>query len=715
MDLAAKNGVSSTQSGISSAQQFESRSAPSQVRATTRTTSSKGLDPEEGKVRPRPPRDTLDTAAESKLDSTLRWGQKVFRSGNLEQAASHVGAIGPEYALGPGDELILTLWGQKEARYELQVDRDGQIFLEVVGQVSLNGQTLRSAESLLRRRLAKAYSGLNSGATQMDLTLGKLRQVRAYVLGDVEQPGSFLLSGNTSVLAALFLAKGPTDLGTERVVEVRRGKDARQIDIYDYLARGIKPSRDILQDGDLVWVPRRGKVVEIRGEVGRPGRYELLEQEGAKDLLQFAGGVNASTAQAKVTVQRIFEGGRRDAVLLPSPTEILAGASAPLRDEDQVHVFAGRDSSNASVTVEGEVRFPGTYPYSPGLTLEQAVQAAGGPSDAAYRWRALITRRLPDGSQGLLHHDLEDGSGPALQPRDQILLRNRYELLQPDSVTLSGAVKEPGNYPWKSGMTVKDLILMGGGFRREAESGRLRLETRIPGDSLSKVEWLHLDSSLKSASADHPIDAGSHLAVPGDSSFRSLDLVEVRGWVARPGRYALTNPQERLSQVIERAGGIRSGGYLEGARLLRGETGGSRIQIQFPEAIGKPGSRDDIPLRGGDTIEIPKRPATVEVRGRVNSPGNIVWEEGRSWKWYIQQAGGLADSSYEDGTYVEYADGSVQTNEEGIERKPNPGSRVTVPFRKPPDPVKLTDVLGALNAVLATVIAGLTIIVLLRK
>jgi len=669
------------------------------------------LTPEQRGDSTKPPRSPFPP----KPDTVFRWGQSIFRAGSPDVAASYAGAVGPDYALGPGDEVILTLWGEKEARYELELDRDGQVAIELVGVVSLNGQNLRSAEALLRKRLTKVYSGLSGGTTQMDVTLGKLKRIRVYVMGDVEKPGSFILSGNTTVLAALFQAHGPNDLGSERQIEVHRGSHMFKVDIYDYLARGRRSSNDILQDGDLVRIPRKGKVIAIRGEIGRPGLYELLPSEGGKELLQYAGGVNAVTAKANLTVQRFFDNGRRDAVLLPTPAEILSGAPTPLEDGDSIWVFPGTDPSNATVHIRGDVRFPGSYPVEPGLTVGSLVAKAGGLKRDAYAWRALITRQNEDGTSQILRHDLTQGEGPAIQSRDSIEIANWFEMATLDSVAISGAVRMPGRYPWRTGMTVKDLILQAGGFLKRAEFGTLRLETPKNDAEETLVEILSLDSSLTATAADHLIEAAAHLAVPFDPQFNELEYVEVKGWVVRPGRYSLSRPDERLSEIIERAGGLKREGYLEGARLLRGEADGARIQVHFKDAIANPGGKSDLAMRDGDTLFVPKIPATVEVKGRVNSPGHIVWQEGRSWNWYIEQSGGLADSAYSDGIYVQYADGSVQTKGGGITSKPNPGAIVNVPFRRPPEPITFKDTLSGVNAVLATVIAGLTIMVLLQN
>lgn len=648
-------------------------------------------------------------------NSDLRWGQTIFRAGDPGQAESYSGAVGPGYALGPGDEIVLTLWGEKEARYQVELDRDGQAVIELVGAISLNGQTLRSAEELLRNRLTKVYAGLADGKTQMDVTMGKLKRVRVIVTGDAVHPGSFFLSGNTTVLTALFQSGGPNDLGSEREIEIRRDGQTRIVDLYDYFARGKRPSRDILQDGDLVRIPRKGKVVAIKGDIGRPGLYELLSKEGAKEILEYAGGVNATTATAPIMVQRLFENGRRDAVLLPSPSEILKGASAALEDGDSIWVFRGGDPSNATVEISGDVRFPGRYPMTPGLTVGEIVEKAGGLTKYAYAWRALITRENPDSTMAILRHDLTQGGGPVLQARDRIEIKNRVKMGFSDSVTISGAVHIPGRYAWETGMTVKDLILKAGGFLKRAEFGTLRLETPMTDREETKVEILSVDSSLVAGGSDHIIDAAAHLAVPFDPKVNELEFVEVKGWVLRPGKYSISRLDERLSEILARAGGLRSEGYLEGAKLLRAEANGDRIQVHFAEAIAKPGGKADIPMRAGDTIAVPKKPATVQVHGRVNTPGHVVWQEGKKWSWYVQQAGGLADSAYEDGIYVQYADGTVQTSSGGIRDSPNPGSVVNVPFRKPAEPTTFKDTLSGINAILATVIAGLTIMVLLEN
>lgn len=653
-----------------------------------------------------------------KTDTTKkirRFVQEMFRNADPSMFASHVGAVGSGYQLGSGDELILTLWGQKEARYSLVLDRDGQVAVEGIGVVSLNGQNLSSATELLRKRLQRIYSGLGSGGVNMDVTMGKLKQVRVFVVGDVVRSGGFLLSGNTSVFAALYQAKGPSDLGSERTVLVTRGTKELSFDLYDYVFYGKKPIGDVLQDGDVVRVPRRGALVEIRGDVGRPGLYELKEKDGAKELIGFAGGLNASTAKAPISVLRVFDNGRIDAVKLPTPQDVLAGAAAPLKDGDIVQVFQGKDPASSTVSATGLVRFPGAYPFTEGMTAADLLGLVGGLSRDAYPGRILLSRRLENGLREQSRFSLENAASVAMRPLDSIAVFDRREMAFRDSVRISGAVQRPGVYVWQQGMTIKDLILKAGGFKLDAEFGNIRVESPIAGARKSKVEYLPLDSSLSTKSADQPLLQQSHIEVPFNPSLTRLETVEVRGWIERPGSYGLRESGERFSSLFERVGGLRPDAYLEGARLIRGDSLSGRIQIDFKKALSEKGGYDDLPLRGGDIIVIPMRPATVSVKGRVNSPRNIVWREGKSWKWYIQQAGGYSDSADEDRVYVRFADGSVETRDGGISDKPNPGSEVIVPFRKPPEPTTFGNVLTGLNTLLATVMTGLGIFLLLQK
>lgn len=687
--------------------------------AKTTTQVSTQFDAEEGSV-------TVDTVLSDStkagktlrkemLDTTgLRYAQRIFRSANPSLFASHVGAVGSGYQLGPGDQIVLTLWGQKEARYELALDRSGQASVEGVGMVSFNGLSLKAAQSLLHKRLTRIYAGMASGQTSMDLTLGKLRQIRVFVNGDVTAPGSYMLSGNTNVFNALYQAKGPTNLGSERKIEIVRGAMRFEVDLYSYLFKGVRQGRDILQDGDIVRVPVRGPVVTVQGEVGRPGRYELLPSETTKELFVYCGGLTAVTATQKVLATRIFEDGRREAVALPAPADLVAGkGSVKLKDGDVLFLYKGNDPSRQTVRVGGEVRFPGAYPFKEGMTAADLVTLAGGYTHRIYAGSALLSRGRLDGSFEVRSLAVQPMPTEVLHPLDSLHFFNRFDMLTSKSVTISGAVAHPGSFPLDSGMTVRDLVLLAGGFAKGADLSEVRLELPLDSANGSRVERLVLDASLNGPAGERALADGMHIGVPYLVFQKTLDLVTVRGMAAFPGTYSLQNTSERISSVLARAGGLRQEGYASGTLLLRPYIG--RIAINVSRALANPGGNDDLVLRGGDTLLIPSRPATVTVSGRVNDPSNIPWRQGKSWKWYVSMAGGTTDSADEGRVYLRLADGSIQTRDYGIDSLPNPGSEIVVPFRKPPEPLKYTDIIGALGATASLILSAVTIFLLVSK
>lgn len=678
------------------------------------TTAESEVDAGEGEVNP----DTLAArsgkAKEPKGDPRLRYAQRIFRSANPSLFASHVGAVGSSYLLGAGDQVILTLWGQKEARYELTLDRSGQISVEGIGVVSLNGLTLKDAQALLKNRLTRLYSGMATGQTSMDMTLGKLRQIRVFVNGDVVAPGSYLLSGNTNVFNALYQAKGPTDLGSERLIEIVRGNARIEVDLYGYLFKGRRQGRDLLQDGDIVRVPVRGPVVDVRGEVGRPGRYELLPGESAKDLLTYCGGLLVTTASQGILATRIFENGRREAVTLPSAGEIVEGKqTVRLKDGDSLFVYKGKDPSRITVRIGGEVRFPGAYPYREGMKISDLVGMAGGFTSSIYRGSGLLYRTLQDGSRSVRSISVEPVSSEALLANDSLGFLNRFEYTRPREVHVTGSVLRPGRYPLDSGMTARDLVLLAGGLAKDADPVRARLESGLDAAYGASVQVLDLGADLEGSGARVELKDGGHLAIPTKVYDGSLALVTVKGMATLPGTYALRNSTDRLSDVLSRAGGIRPEGYASGTLLLRPVIG--RIAINVARALANPGGDDDLILRGGDTLLVPRIPQTVTVSGRVNNPSNIPWQKGRSWKWYVSMAAGMTDSADEDKIYLRLADGSIQTRDYGIDSLPNPGSEIVVPFRKPPEPVKYTDIIGALGATASLILSAVTIFLLVSK
>jgi|GEM_PF-886425 len=655
------------------------------------TTEKTSVDPREGDAL-HPLRDSaaIDTAVDSSArishpdTAVYRWGQKLFRTGSSNLGAGHVGAIGPDYALGPGDEIVVTIWGQKEARYQLELDRDGQVSMEYIGVISLNGQTFRSAETLLRKRMAKVYAGLNDGSTQMDVTMGKLKQIRIYVVGDVVQPGSYMLSGNTSVLAALFLAKGPTDLGTERRIEIRRGTSVVVVDLYDYLAKGRRPDQDALRDGDVVHVGKHRNVVEVKGAVGRPGLYELLPEEGAKELLQYAAGVKLNAAEHPLAAVRFFPGGRREVVLLRKPSEYASGLNSAMSDSDKVVVYEGKDLTQATVVADGEFLYPGPYPWIPGMTLADLIRNAGGTSRQVVPGYALI-RRVREDESVYITRSLFDSSVSASQlllPRDTITLLNRIQFAVGDSVSISGAVRKETKVVFRPGMTLRDLILLADGFRKvQAPPGVLN-----PGDSMSRAVpdtsgAFTLDTALwfpagaavvqrKTFDGLGKVETFGLAPIPevvlaeGDSvqiidrlASNHLDSVRVTGMVPNPGNQPGLEGL-RVRDIILRAGGFLPEADPTAVRLEYplDSVGAKTEVLVLDSSLATPEAYRLVP-RGGQ-VAVPRRldhirMDLVHLKGEVVRPGSFALQESdERLASIIKRAQGLTDRAFPEGTIL---------------------------------------------------------------
>jgi len=621
-----------------------------------------------------------ESAADSAFDD--RPARAYLRTSDPSLFASTSGSVGEEYPIGPGDGLVLTVWGQKQARYDLEVDRDGRVQIPSVGVVSLNGLTYGEARRVIGQKLAAVYSGISSGVTQFDLTLSKLRQIRVFVVGDVRKPGGYMLAGATSVLHAVAVAGGPTEKGSDRTVLVGEGAKARRVDLYQYLFLGRRPKGDILRDGEIVRVPPAQGVAEVRGGAARPGWYEIVPGETAMSLFELAGGFGpAGAAGTPVNLVHRTDGGT-------SATMVGAGAVA-LGGVDDAAVGAGDllevplrvVGRRTSPVITGAVARPGTYGFVPGLKLGRLLELAGGAVEQAILDRAVVYRNDGTRDGAVLRVSLAAGADFVLQAEDSVVVGSlRDTLAAPRMVRVSGAVRRPGEYRWSGGMTAKDLVSLAGGFQPWADPARTRIDAPSRGEAGSTSRVVALDPRLLPTGSDPEILAGGlvHVpSVPGGSS----SVVRLEGYVASPGHVAMLSGRERVSSVVTRAGGLLPDAYGQGARLLRPSEG--RIPFDLSQALAHPGSSDDVLLLDGDSLFVPHVPATVQVQGEVNHPTSVLWRKGKDWDWYVENAGGMTDSAMKSAVYVVYADGSTRTLGGGLP-DPGPGAVVVVPRLVPP-------------------------------
>ena len=666
--------------------------------------------------------DSLGLAADILValpDSVLSvFGLDVFqrRTTALDQVLN--GPVGDDYQLGPGDQLILVLTGDVELAYaNLGVTREGFVIIPAVGQVFVNGQTLGQLRGSLFRRLSEVYSGIRDGGdatTFFDVSLGRLRASQVSVIGDVQSPGSYIVSSVSTVFAALQVAGGPTELGSFRRVVVRRGgQEVRQVDLYDYLLRGDASDDIRLEHGDIVFVPPAGSHITVRGEFRRPALYEVLEGEGLRDVIGFAGGMLPTAHARALRIERLLPFAERS----PGMDRVLMTVDAgPLIDDptnnqdvallpgDDIFVPATIEEQRNRVAVAGAVHFPGRYQLVEGQTTRALLEQAELREDAYLSAIHIYRPRLDSAGVTLLRIAIDPALGGIqdlpLLDRDSLVVFSVDSLMVSDSIRIAGFVRNPGRYRYARGMTAEDLILVAGGLvegalTTEAEISRTRvthdrtdtlavsipilLSGMIPSPDILDEGSIGAGPSLNAA--DLPLKAGDRLFVRARPGYVAPITVYISGEVGFPGAYAVERRDERLSDILRRVGGVSPQAYLPGARLIRDSLA---VGIDLGQAMERPGGPDDLVLRAGDQILIPEFDPTVSIRGSVTFETRAVFESGLGVSEYIRQAGGSLDDADLNKISVEYANGRRETTKKFlwlIRQHPRvePGSVIFIP------------------------------------
>jgi protein involved in polysaccharide export with SLBB domain len=603
------------------------------------------------------------------------FGREVFRRATSEFQPVRTGPVPPDYRVGPGDQLVVVLTGAVQQAWELRVNDEGWIVVPDAGRVFVSGQEIERLRETLRQRLSRSFSSLagQDPATHLTVTLGQLRTNQVFVVGEVERPAAYTVSSLATVLSALYYAGGPTRNGSFRTIRVNRGGETvATLDLYDYLVDG-RTSDDVrLEQGDVVFVPPAGSRVEIQGPVARPGIFGLQEGETLRDLLRYAGGVQADAELARVQIRRILapdqrRPGRDRAVLDVPVGDLEAEGAAPvaLRDGDRVSVFAVLDEARNEVQLSGAVWRPGTYGVDEDTRLWDLIDRAGGLRPDALRGRAQIQRLQADYTRRMIPVSLATGPDdqPAENPRiegmDQVMVFARRELREDMAVSIGGWVREPGVYPFSDGMTVADLVLQAGGLRTgvyvdSAEVARL-IVSQARSDTLTRRYTVSLDSTLvfegregaRSFYRSLAEEAGP-VTPAGDSGaygfeLQNLDAVYVRrspgfepqrrvvltGEVRFPGPYSIQTREERISDLIRRAGGLTDQAYAAGFQLWRESDLGQEepdtlTALQFAaraQAVGDIVGRDTLPegrARGGPEAVAD---SALRARARLTSGG----------------------------------------------------------------------------------------------
>jgi protein involved in polysaccharide export with SLBB domain len=684
-----------------------------------------------------------DVKGQDQGEADELFGLSLFRNTTSEFLPTMDGPVDANYRLGPGDQLVLILTGQVELAHTLDVTREGFIVIPQVGQISVANLTLEQLENVLYQRLPRSYSGVRRGAdapTRFTVSVSRLRAIQVYVTGDVVRPSSYRLSSAGTALTALYAAGGPTEQGTLREVVVRRGGEVvASVDMYDYLLRGDNSNDMRLENGDVVFVRTHGPRVRMSGEVLRPATYELKPGETLRDALIAAGGFRVTAQTDRVQIERIVppaqrEAGGRDRSVIDvtsAGTRVEDFPALPMSGGDVVRVFGVSDRVRNRVTVRGNVWTPGTQAMTPGLTLSQALRVAGGLKPDTYLGQVLISRLRPDSTREQLRAVLRDTTGAvvtdvALREDDEVEVFSLTEFRPDRHVAIGGSVNNGGRYPWREGMTLRDLVLLAGGLREgaylnEAEVARLPLDRtagvtattiRVPMDSSYLADYVpgRPYAAAPGVAAAAPGSAEEFALHPYDNvlivqqpDFQLQRRVRIGGEVRFPGVYTLTRKNERLADVIRRAGGLTAEADPIAAYFSRQRSDAAffaeivdnqsrtRVGVDLTKALSTPSSEDNLVLLDGDEIEVPSKRSTVEIRGEVNSPTAIAVRRNENLKYYIRAAGGSNLNGDLRRAYVIQPNGKIESRESFlfvIPRYPQPlaGSTVVVPARRPSPP-----------------------------
>jgi protein involved in polysaccharide export with SLBB domain len=650
------------------------------------------------------------------------FGLNTFRENTTLFDANLSGPVDDNYRLGPGDRLALILTGDVSQAYTLDVTREGFIVVPQAGQIYVSNLTLGQLREVLYTRLGRVYSGVRRGpgaTTQFSISPVMLRSNQIFVLGEVLSPGSYRISSAGTAMSALYAAHGPTDNGSLRNVQIRRaGRTIGVLDVYDYLISGDASGDLRLQNGDIVFVPVNNPRVRVVGEVVRPATYELSRGETLSDAIRFAGGFTPNASTRRVQIERIQSpterqlGGRDRITMDISPVSLVAGGPTdiPLLAGDVVRVFEISERMRNRIAVEGNVWQPGTIGLTSGMTVAQALRAAGGVKPDTYLGQILISRLNPDSTRTQLHASLADTTGRVLndfvlREDDHLRVFSVTEFRPTRYVAVTGAVRTSGQVPFREGMTVRDLVLLAGGLEqsadlREAEIARLPRDRR---DGTTATTFrVALDSSyifergpdgkyfgppgLPAPSGDAPevtLQPYDNVLILRQPNWELQRQVVIAGEVLYPGTYSLRTKTEKVADIIKRAGGLTREAYADGVTFFRYNDSVGRIGIALPEVLRDARSRDNIQLLDGDSIFIPRYNAVVNVKGAVNSPVAVTYVPGASLDHYIRAAGGITRKGDLKYAYVTQPNGKVEaTGGKFIFRsnpKPRPGSTVFVP------------------------------------
>ncbi|QXV64048.1 SLBB domain-containing protein [Mucilaginibacter sp. 21P] len=656
--------------------------------------------------------DTIDTTTTNKgeLFENLKpkiFGADIFRNKNSSFQPNLKIATPVNYVVGPGDQLVVNVYGNSLVNWKLGVSPEGNINIPGVGVLNVSGKTIEQATEAIKGRLKASNYAIGRG-TNVKISLGDIRSINVILVGQLVKPGTYTLSSLSTVFNALYTAGGPNDNGSLRQIQIiRDNRVIRTLDVYDFLTKGDQKNNITLRDQDIIRVPTYRTRVEMSGAVKIPALFEVLPGETLDNVINFAGGFTDSAYTGRIKVLQVADQQRKITDVIEADFKNYV----PLRGDKYIVETILRRFENR-VVINGAVFRPGEYELQNGLTLQQLIAKASGLREDAFTERGTIIRLKPDNTTEAISFNVRDvvngKSNIALQREDVVTISSIFDLRDKYIVTIAGNVRSPRTIPYAEGLRVEDVIVKAGGFAEGASPNRIEVARRVSdSDPLSKntpvakVFTIDVDNQLKLSDANFelkPFDVISVYSLPG---YEKQKLVKVEGEVLYPGPYVIKNKNERISDLVKRAGGITASADVEGGSLKRDnyailgvdksktdttaialerqqqnnrlkrtyrdssnladtQLRNNFVGIELDKILKKPGNKGDLILEDGDVLRIPKQQQVVRVNGQVLYPSAVLYERSKSFNDFVSNAGGYAPRSLRSGAYVIYPNGTVR-------------------------------------------------------
>ena len=679
------------------------------------------------------------------------FGRNIFNTKNLTFEPNVNLATPPNYRLGPGDEVIIDIWGASQNTIRETISPDGNINVQELGPIYLSGKTVEEASRFLKTKLGTVYSNENN---QIKVTLGDSRTIQINIMGEVVQPGTYALSAFSTVFHALYRAGGVNDIGSLRDVQlVRDGKKIADVDIYDFIMQGRIKDDISLQEGDVIIVPAYDMLVEMEGNVKRPMLFEMKNGETVAALIKYAGGFGSDAY--KSTLRIVRQNGEEYEVKTVDEMDF---SVCKLQNGDVVTVGAILNRYTNRVEIKGAVYRPDIYGLSGKMnTVKALIEKAEGLMDDAFTNRAVLQRRRDNMTSEIVSVDVKallEGRIPdiPLRKNDILYIPSIHDLQDMGEVTIFGEVTRPDTYPYADNMTLEDLVIQAGGLKEAASTVRVDVSRRIKdsksvssNDTIGQMFSFGLkDGFVVDGQPGFILQPYDQVFVRRSPGYQMQQNVSIEGEVLFSGTYAMTSKTERLSELVKKAGGVTKSAYIRGAKLTRvandeekkrmqdvinlmgRELGEGMIDslgikvdsiftvgIDLEAALANPGGDEDLVIREGDLLTIPEYTNTVKINGSVMMPNTVTYRKGEKISYYLNQAGGYSQHAKKSKKFIIYMNGQVAKVKGNGSKQIEPGCEIVVPNKKKGG-VNIANILGYVTSLSSLATMTATVVSLLR-